>query len=383
MAKKPILYVGQGSADHYELVRILAKKANIPVTTTLHGLGIFDETDPLSLHMVGMHGSVYANYAIQNADLILCVGARFNDRTTGDTSKYAPEARRAEKLGKGGIIHFDTDNDQIGKTIRPTMSLVGDCGYYLEELVKHVYYQEREPWINKLNKWKEKHPFSYIVDRDNSLTTQMVIDKLHKYIENHCDTNNVILTTGVGNHQMMTAQFYRHRHPNSLLSSGSLGTMGVGVPFAMGAHIANPGKTVICIDGDGSFNMTLQELGTVVEHNIPIKIAIMNDSRQQMVWVWQKLFFDRKFISTSNKNPDYVELAKSFGIKAIRCVKKSDLEKTFKYFLETREPIVCDFRVNPDICLPLVAPGKGLDEMIKFGEHNINSSMHMDGVVPS
>ena len=192
------------------------------------------------------------------------------------------------------------------------------------------------------------------------------------------DRKDVYITTGVGNHQMMTAQFYRWSRPKQLLTSGSLGTMGVGVPFAIGAQIAEPEKTVICIDGDGSFNMTLTELGTIAEYNIPVKIAIMNDSRQQMVYVWQELFFDSNFISTTNHNPDYVALANSFGIHAIICDHPSDLKQKIKEFINYEGPVIANFVVEPDKCFPLVPPGKNLDEMLLE-----NSNIKLTGSAPN
>ena len=341
-------------------MRELSSKASIPVTTTLHALGAFDEREELSLNMLGMHGSAFANYAIQESDLILSFGSRFDDRTIGTIDGYAPKAKLAEKKGSGGIFQFEIEKNQVGKTIKPTKTFLGDCGNYLDYLICHVEKNYRTDWRNRIKKLKNKHPFKYEKMPDK-IKTQQVIEEISNQTSYR---NDVYITTGVGNHQMMSAQFYNWTKPKQLLTSGSLGTMGVGVPFAIGAQIALPEQKLICIDGDGSFNMTLHELGTVAEYNIPVKIAIMNDSRQQMVYVWQELFFDSNFISTTNANPDYVTLAESFGIKGIECSEPSKLKKTVKEFIEYDGPILANFIVEPDKCYPLVPPGKNLDEML-------------------
>ena len=359
-AEKPVIIAGQGCNNYSKLLKKLSSKASIPVTTTLHALGVFDERDELSLNMLGMHGSAFANYAIQESDLILSFGSRFDDRTIGTIDGYAPKARFAEKKGTGGIFQFEIDKKQQGKTIKTTKTFLGDCGSYLEFLNLHVKQDYRSAWRKKIKKLKHKYPFT-IHKLPDKIKTQEVI----KEISNQTFyRNDVHITTGVGNHQMMSAQFYNWTRPKQLLTSGSLGTMGVGVPFAIGAQVALPDKTLICIDGDGSFNMTLHELGTVAEYNIPVKIAIMNDSRQQMVYVWQELFFDSNFISTTNTNPDYVALANSFGIKAIECSKPQDLKSSVSEFINYKGPILANFIVEPDKCYPLVPPGKNLDEML-------------------
>ena len=374
-SEKPIIIAGQGCNNCSDALRLFAINSNIPVTTTLHGMGAFDENHPLSLHMLGMHGAAYANYAIQDADLILSFGSRFDDRIIGNKDGYAPMARQAEKIGTGGIFQFEIDPVQVGKTIQPTKTFIGDCGTFLNILNKTAKYKTRTQWTNKIQCWKRDTPFQYSAG-DNTIKTQQVIQTISDKVSHK---NDVYITTGVGNHQMMAAQFYNWSYPKQLLTSGSLGTMGVGVPFAIGAQIAMPDKTVICIDGDGSFNMTLTELGTIAEYNIPVKIAIMNDSRQQMVYIWQKLFFDSNFISTTNKNPDYVQLAKSFGIHAIMCDHPDDLPHKIDEFLSYDGPIIANFIVEPDICLPLVPPGKNLDEMILTNPKDVQ----LTGIAPN
>ena len=366
-SQRPLIIAGHGCVDYDKHVTFMAHKCNIPVTTTLHGLGIFDEYCNKSLHMLGMHGSAYANYAIQEADLILSLGARFDDRIIGTKDGFAPKAREAEKEGRGGIFQVEIEPTQIAKTIMPTGTFIGDCGEFMNYVIANTGYRSRTEWFKRIDHLKKLYPFNYTKSLHN-IKTQQVIEKISEKTSMRQDT---LISTGVGNHQMMTAQFYRWTKPKQMISSGSLGTMGVGVPFAIGAKLACPKKMVICIDGDGSFNMTMNELATIAEYDIPIKIAIMNDSRQQMVYVWQELFFNSNFISTTNYNPDYNKLAESFGIKSIRCDNPDDLDEAVTEFINYKGPILGNFIVEPDKCLPLVAPGKNLHEMILQDDEEI------------
>lgn len=378
-SKKPILFVGKGCNNSYDELKQLAERFNIYVTTTLHGLGCFDETHPLSLKMVGMHGSVYSNYSVQEADCILCIGARFDDRTTGNLEKYSPNSIK---------IHVDIDNNRlikIKKLINISLSIHSDSKNFIKNLLKaseevNVNIDNKKEWSNKISLLKEKYNFSSLHSllNKNSLTVPHVIDEINRQIDGIKD--KVIITTGVGNHQMFTAQHINWKYPNKFITSGSLGVMGTGLPFAIGAKLAKFNNIVICIDGDSSFNMSSNELKTIIEHNIPIKIAIMNDNRQQMVWIWQKLFFNSNYISTTNVNPDYVKLAKAYKIKALKCSSLKELYKV-KYFINyDKGPILCDFRVTPTMCTPLVPPGKGLDEMII---HETNNHKISNADVPS
>ena len=366
-SKRPIIIAGHGAVNYDKHVRYFADKCNIPVTTTLHGLGVFDEYSDKSLHMLGMHGSAYANYAVQEADLILSLGARFDDRIIGTKDGFAPKAREAEKEGTGGIFQVEIQPRQIAKTIMPTGTFIGDCGEFLNYVVANTGYRSRTEWFERIEHLKRLYPLTYTKSTHN-IKTQQVIEKISQKTSMR---QNTIISTGVGNHQMMTAQFYRWTTPKQMLTSGSLGTMGVGVPFAIGAKLACPDKMVICIDGDGSFNMTMNELATIAEYNIPVKIVIMNDSRQQMVYVWQELFFNSNFMSTTNHNPDYNKLAESFGIKSIRCDNPDDLDQAVTEFINYKGPILANFIVEPDKCLPLVAPGKNLNEMILNDDEEI------------
>jgi len=388
VAKKPILYVGQGANDAVAELTALAELCNIPVTTTLHAMGVFSEHHRLSMHMLGMHGAAYANYAIQASDLIIAVGSRFDDRTTGLLGKYAPVAKAAAAEGKGGFVHFDIEPSQIGRVLSATVAVAGDCKGALQTLLPMVdpgtaSTSARQEWARHCEDLKEKFPFSYTPCNDNKIKTQQVIEALYKGLRPQ--EEKMVVSTGVGNHQMMSCQFIRWTQPRSIITSGSLGTMGFGLPAAIGAQVANPDKMVVLIDGDSSFNMTLNDLGTVIENKLPIKIAIMNDFRQQMVVVWQELFFDGRQTATKNVNPDFVQLAEAYGIESFRCSTVEELPGAVDRFVSATGPILVDFRVVPDICLPMVAPGKGLDEMFLPGSITLGTGKApvMTGEAPS
>ena len=376
-SEKPILYVGKGCNDSSDLLRNFAIKANIPVTTTLHGMGIFDETHELSLKMVGMHGSAYANYSVQEADCIIALGSRFDDRTTGVISKYAPHARK-----KNQLIHVNIENSEFNKILDTDYNIQLDCGQFLQEITPQIIFKPRTEWFKFINKLKKEHPFEYTKAENNKIKTQSVLCELNNQT---VDKDNYIFTMGVGNHMMMACQFIDWKRPQQVIASGSLGVMGCSNGYAMGAQLANPNFKVVSIDGDGSFNMTSNELKTISEYNIPVKIAIVNDSSLQMVKIWEKLFFEGRFAATdNNKNPNYVKLAEAFGIKGLFCDNYTDLPKVMKNFLNyDKGPIVCEFKVEKDICLPLVGPGKALDEMILFKDYFNNSDIKFEGEAPN
>lgn len=395
-AKQPILYVGQGASECPELVRQVAEKAKIPVTTTCHGMGIFDERNDLSLHMLGMHGAAYANFAIQQSDCIIAVGSRFDDRTTGIVDKYAPKAKAAEAAGTGGIVHINIDKNSFGKVVQPTVAVWSDCSVALEAMIDNVKAPvdgSRDKWLDMCQAWKSEHKHGYVKAPGGRIKTQQVIEAINTELQAKKlqDKKEVFICTGVGNHQMMSAQFIRYSRPRSYISSGSLGVMGAGLPFAIGTQVANPDSLTILIDGDGSFNMTNMDLATIKRYQLPVKIAVMNDARQQMVWIWQRLFFDGRYISVDNVNPDYVALAKAYGIESVACEKEEDLPGVVEKFLGYDGPMLVEFKVVPDICLPMVAPGKALDEMIllKDREFVFGSSeeemgeMKFEGLAPS
>jgi acetolactate synthase-1/2/3 large subunit len=348
---QPVLYVGGGviSANAAEELRQLAEKAHLPVTTTLLGLGSYDQSRPESLDMLGMHGAAYANYAVQECDLLIAVGARFDDRVTGKLKSFAPNAK---------VIHIDIDPASISKNVHVDIPVVGDAKFILPELIKEVEHRERKQWFKKIAEWKKKFPFSY--DREAStIKPQYVIEELCRQTE-----GGAVITTGVGQNQMWAAQFYRFSRPRQLISSGGLGTMGFGLPAAIGAQVARPGETVIDIDGDHSFNMTMTELATAVENKLPIKVCILNNGYMGMVRQWQELFYNKRYSKSYLSNPDYATVARAMGAVGITVDKKADVPKAIKQMLAEKQPCVVDFRIEREENVwPMVPTGKSLDEM--------------------
>ncbi len=350
-SEKPVLYVGGGIiiANASEELRAVAKKAHIPVTMTLLGLGSYDQNDPESLDMLGMHGTAFANYAVQECDLLIAVGARFDDRVTGKVKTFAPHAK---------VIHIDIDPASIAKNVRADIPVVGDAKYILAELVKLVEHRERKEWFAKIAQWKRKYPMGY--DRKSTnIKPQYVIEQI-------CELTggDAIITTGVGQNQMWTAQFYRFRRPRQLISSGGLGTMGFGLPSAIGAQIARPDATVVDIDGDHSFNMTMTELRTAVEYELPIKVCILNNGYMGMVRQWQQLFYNHRYSKSYLANPEYAKVAEALGAVGITVEKKADVPKAIKTALGEKKPCVIDFKVEREENVwPMVAAGKSLNEM--------------------
>jgi acetolactate synthase-1/2/3 large subunit len=371
-SKNPVLYVGQGCNNSSGLLRKFAIMGNIHVTTTIHALGVFNEEHELSLRFLGMHGNPAANFAMQKADCIIALGSRFDDRTTGNIKMFAPNAKN--------IIHVNIEKSEIKKVVKSNHNYVMDCGKFIESILPYIKYQERKEWKEYIDSVKNKYPLKYNKPSNNKINTQMVIDSINDNLVKN--RTNYLITTGVGNHQMMSAQFIKWKYPKSFISSGSLGVMGVGLPFAIGAKLGRPDKTVIDIDGDGSFCHTLGDLQTVARYNIPIKIAIMNDGHQSMVRAWENLFFEKRYIATQlPNNPDFSELAKAYGIHSISCDNANKLEEQVDKFLKYKGPVLCDFNVETDLCLPLVAPGKGLDDMILFDDyHKIKGYPDFTGV---
>jgi acetolactate synthase-1/2/3 large subunit len=350
-SERPVLYVGGGvvSAGAAQELRALAEKAHLPVTMTLLGLGSVDQRKPESLDMLGMHGSAYANYAVQECDLLIAVGARFDDRVTGKVATFAPHAQ---------VIHIDIDPSSISKNVAVDIPVVGDAKYILGELAKEVEYRERGPWFDKIADWKHKHVFRY--DRKaRTIKPQYVIEEICRQTN-----SDAIVTTGVGQNQMWAAQFYRFTRPRQFISSGGLGTMGFGLPAAIGAQIAQPDATVIDIDGDHSFNMTMNELATAVQYELPIKVAILNNGYMGMVRQWQELFYNRRYACSFLKNPDYAEVARALGAVGITVDKKEDVPGAVSRMLVQKQPCVVDFRVEPEENVwPMVPAGKSLSDM--------------------
>lgn len=372
-AKRPVVIVGKGCNAYPKELLDFVCKANVPVTSTIHAVGTFPEDHPLSMKWLGMHGLACANYAVSESDLIINIGARFDDRTIGDPSSYGCNARWAFRAGKGGIVHVNIDRTEFNKTVSSHYNFQTDCKVFLDEILALVSWQSRTEWLNKIGDWKQKYPFDYDRTPGKGLRTQAVIETINLHLPKEQEWK---IATGVGNHQMWAAQFIEYKKPNTLLTSGSLGVMGAGIGYAIGAQLANPDSLVVLIDGDGSFNMTLSELRTVAKHQLPIKIALMNDGQLSMVRVWEELFFAGRYVATDlSGNPDYPALAKSFGIESMMCDSEDDLESSVRRFLMYPGPILCDFRTIPDMCYPLVSPGKPLNDMILFQEKGATLDM--------
>lgn len=349
VAKKPVIYAGQGMLEKPEgpaLLKAFSEKCKIPVTTTLQGLGAFDELDEKSLHMLGMHGSAYANLAMQEADLILALGARFDDRVTGNIAKFAPQAKLAASEKRGGIIHFEIMPKNINKVVQATEAVEGDVADNLALLIPLVKEVESRPeWFTQIADWKKRYPFDYEKESPGSMIKpQTVIEEISNQTADF--KKDVIITTGVGQHQMWAAQHFRWRHPRSMITSGGLGTMGFGLPSAIGAKVARPDAIVIDIDGDASFNMSLQELSTAAQFNIGVKIVVLNNEEQGMVTQWQNLFYDNRFSWTHQSNPDFVKLADAMGLVGLRCTKIEDLAGSIKQLLETEGPVLLEVKVD-------------------------------------
>lgn len=352
-SKKPVIYAGGGviASEASELLLALAEKTNIPVTTTLLGLGGFPETNKLSLGMLGMHGTAYANYTITNSDCIIAIGARFDDRITGRIDEFAPNAQ---------IIHIDIDPTSISKNIKVHIPVVGDAKVILEELNKCVKFVERKEWIDQVYSWKAKHPLTYS-DSGDGIKPQYIIEQICKVAG-----EDAIITTDVGQHQMWTSQYYTFTKPRTFLTSGGLGTMGFGFPAAIGAQLAFPGRNVICISGDGSFQMNLQELSTAVSNKIPVKVAILDNGFLGMVRQWQDLFFSKRYSNTCLKgNPNFVKIAEAYGATGFLIEKKEDVTPVLKKSLEIDGPVVMDFKtVQDENVYPMVPAGEAIHRMI-------------------
>ena len=372
IAKKPILYVGQGVfalPEGPELLKEFAEKASIPVTTTLQGLGAFDELDEKSLHMLGMHGSAYANMAMQEADLIIALGARFDDRVTGNIAKFAPQAKAAAAEKRGGIVHFEILPKNVNKVVQATEAVEGDVATNLALLLPLIDSKAARPeWFAQINDWKDRFPFAYEKEGlDGLIKPQTVIEKLSKMTENRKD--KTIITTGVGQHQMWAAQHFRWTHPRTMITSGGLGTMGFGLPSAIGAKVAKPDSLVIDIDGDASFNMTLTELSTAAQFNIGVKIIILNNEEQGMVTQWQSLFYEDRYAHTHQRNPDFVKVAEGMGVQAERCIAPEDVNNKLEWLIKTDGPALLEIITDKKVpVLPMVPGGKGLHEFLVYDE---------------
>lgn len=373
MAKQPVIYAGHGvicSEGGSELLRTLAEKASIPVTTSLHGLGAFDELDEKALHMLGMHGSAYANMSMQEADLIIALGGRFDDRVTGLISKFAPAAKKAAAEGRGGIVHFEIMPKNINKVVQATEAVEGDVGSSLRLLLPMVEERsmsDRQGWFDQIRGWKAKWPLSDYerAERSGLIKPQTMIEELSNLTADRKETT--IISTGVGQHQMWAAQHFRWRFPRTMVTSGGLGTMGYGLPAAIGAKVARPDALVIDIDGDASFNMTLTELSTAAQFNIGIKVIVLNNEEQGMVTQWQNLFYEDRYSHTHQQNPDFMKLSDAMGVQHRRVSKPDELVDSLKWLIDSEGPALLEVVTDKKVpVLPMVPGGSALHEFITW-----------------
>jgi len=361
-AKRPVLYIGGGVVlgKASEELTEFAKKLNIPVTMTLMGLGGFPGTDPLSMGMLGMHGTYFANMAVAKSDVLIAVGARFDDRVTGKIDAFAPNAK---------IIHVDIDPTSISKNVEVDIPIVAGCKEAMALMNKWVedndineeeVKEKHSPWLDQVKDWKNKHPLGYVEETD-VIKPQFVVQKLHELTQ-----GDAIVTTEVGQHQMWAAQFYHFNKPQTLITSGGLGTMGYGFPAAIGAQMAAPGRTIIDIAGDGSMQMNIQEFATAMQERLPIKIALLNNGYLGMVRQWQELFYDKRYSATPMEVvPDFVKLAEAYGAVGLRATKPSEVEPVIKEALATDALVLMDFVIaREEGVFPMVPAGKATTDML-------------------
>ena len=352
-AKRPVLYVGGGaiySGAHAE-VAALAEMTDTPVTTTLKGLGAFPETHPLSLGMLGMHGTAYSNYAISECDLLIAVGARFDDRVTGKADEWVPTAK---------IIHIDVDPAEIGKVLPADVPIVGDVRAVMAELLKIVAPAQHPEWKTRIDQWKKEYPLHF--PADGILHGQAVIEEIGRVTD-----HEAIVVTDVGQHQMWAAQFYKCLRPRQFITSGGLGTMGFGLPAAIGAQFGQPDKPVFCVSGDGSIQMCIQELMVATIYKLPIKICILNNQFLGMVRQWQELFWESKYSNVDlEASPDFLKLAEAYGAHGIRCSQPSGVRAALDEAMTiTDRPTVLDFRIaKEENVYPMIKSGGTIRDMV-------------------
>ena len=360
-AERPVLYVGGGvvSSGASEELRALAELMQVPVVTTLMGKGAFPASHPLNLGPVGMHGSKYANLAMTESDLIIAAGARFSDRVTGRLDEFAPHAE---------VIHIDIDPAEIGKVREAQIPIVGDLkgvlGGIVAQLSKEGVSPETEAWLGQIAEWRRRHPFYHpnVGDAPEEIVPEVVMEKLSDAL----DPERSIVVTEVGQHQMWAAQHIARERPRSFISSGGLGTMGFGFPAAIGAAIGCPDKTVVCVAGDGSFQMNSQEMATAGIHGVPVKVLVMDNRCLGMVHQWQHLFYGERYSSTLlDANPDFVKLADAYGWQAARVESPDELDAALAAMLAAEGPYLLDVAISRDQnVFPMVAPGRALDDVI-------------------
>ncbi|BEO92961.1 biosynthetic-type acetolactate synthase large subunit [Fusobacterium polymorphum] len=353
-SKKPLIIAGAGilKAHAYEELKEFVEKTNIPVAMTLLGLGSFPGNHELALGMIGMHGTTYANYAANEADLIIAAGMRFDDRVTGNPQKFVPNAK---------IIHIDIDPAEIGKNKLIDVPIVGDLKNVLTDLNEKAPKVSYDEWLKQIKKWKKEYSLTYRKTEDDILIPQEILSEIDKITK-----GNVIVATDVGQHQMWAAQYLTFNNPYSILTSGGAGTMGFGLPAAIGAQVANPNKKVLAVVGDGGFQMTFQELMLIKEYNLPVKIFIINNSYLGMVRQWQELFHEKRYSSVDlSYNPDFIKIGEAYGIKSIQLKNKKDLKKNLKKILESDEAVLVECIVEKEENVyPMIPAGKDVSYIV-------------------
>ena len=353
-SKKPLIIAGAGilKAHAYEELKEFVEKTNIPVAMTLLGLGSFPGNHELALGMIGMHGTTYANYAANEADLIIAAGMRFDDRVTGNPQKFVPNAK---------IIHIDIDPAEIGKNKLIDVPIVGDLKNVLTDLNEKAPKVSYDEWLKQIKKWKKEYSLTYRKTEDDILIPQEILSEIDKITK-----GNVIVATDVGQHQMWAAQYLTFNNPYSILTSGGAGTMGFGLPAAIGAQVANPNKKVLAVVGDGGFQMTFQELMLIKEYNLPVKIFIINNSYLGMVRQWQELFHEKRYSSVDlSYNPNFIKIGEAYGIKSIQLKNKKDLKKNLKKILESDEAVLVECIVEKEENVyPMIPAGKDVSYIV-------------------
>jgi acetolactate synthase-1/2/3 large subunit len=363
-ARRPILYTGGGviNGNASEELRELVASDRFPVTSTLMGLGAYPASGGNWLGMLGMHGTFAANHAMDQADLIVAIGARFDDRITGKLSEFAPHAK---------VIHIDIDPAEISKNVGAHIPIVGDVKQVLPKLTREYRALQTDSsrldaWWSTLDSWRDQHPLRYSPGEGGEIKPQYMIEAMHRVTG-----GDAIVTSDVGQHQMWTAQYYGFEQPRRWINSGGLGTMGFGLPAAIGAKVACPDETVVCVAGDGSLIMNIQELATCVTEGIDVKVFLMNNGYMGMVRQWQELFWDRRYSSVDMgfASPDWVKLAEAFGGTGLRCDNAEELEATMEQALKTEGPVLLDVRVaREENCYPMIPPGSAAREMVEAPE---------------
>ncbi|MFC2063399.1 biosynthetic-type acetolactate synthase large subunit [Chloroflexota bacterium] len=360
-AERPLIIAGRGvliSGGHVELKQ-LAEAAQVPVVTTLLGIGSFPESHILSYGWLGMHGMAYANMAVDAADLVIAVGMRFDDRATARVNAFAPNAR---------VLHIDIDPAEIGKNVRVDVPIVGDVKSVLKALNKAITPAEHVDWLRQVDTWRKEHPSIDIRDCEG-LLPQYVVRQIYEATQ-----GEAVIVTGVGQNQMWAAQHYWYNHPNSLISSGGLGTMGFELPAAMGAKIGCPDKAVWCIAGDGGFQMTLQELATIVQEKAAVKIAILNNGYLGMVRQWQELFYKKNYVATPLACPDFVKLGEAYCVPALRVTCREEVAPAINQAMRHDGPFIVEFVVEPEENVyPMVPPGASLAEVLEAPKKEVTA----------